>query len=463
MHLGLEHYISLFSYIGFWAMCVISLVWRPRWGLYYMILFLPFRTMRNRFESFPLGANMLTFLVIAVVLGAIFHGKRLPKSKLYLIWLIYGVYLYFSMWLGFALGHTPAPLWLADKNFEIWKDYMVVPLVFVATTLLVEDRKTARTVILLTAVSLLGIDWISVHSNAARTMTEFDEAARSSGPLAAGSNGTAAYLAQLAMFFWGFLQFIKAKKYKLIGYGLIAYTLFAAMYTFSRGGYVAVLASTLVLGIVKDRKLLLIFGVFLLTWQMIVPNSVRERVTMTRDANGQLEASAQERVDLWKESWESFVHSPIVGDGFASFRYGQHVVSNLKDTHNMFVKVMVETGVIGLIMFFMIVQQMFALGYRLFRRAKDPMYRGLGLGLFLATFSCVIANCFGDRWTYLEITGPLFVLIGVAVRAAQFTEIKQAPELTTHSSVHLSQQPLSAPPHLSGARREKILASCETL
>ncbi|MGP8270785.1 MAG: O-antigen ligase family protein [Terracidiphilus sp.] len=453
MHLGFEPYVAPIAYIGFWVLCVISLVWRPRWGLYYMILFLPFRTMRNRFESFPLGPNMLTILVIAVVLGAIFQRKHLPKSKLYLIWLAYGVYLYFSMWLGFALGNTPAPVWLSDKNFEIWKDYMVIPLVLVATTLLVEDRKTARMVIILTALSVLGIDWVSVHSNAARTMTEFDEAARSAGPLAAGPNGTGAYLAQMAMFIWGFVQFVKAKKYKLIGYALIGYTLFSAMYTFSRGAYAAILASVLVLGIVKDRKLLVIFGVFLLTWQMIVPNSVRERVTMTRDANGQLEASAQERVDLWKESWDSFVHSPIVGDGFASFRYGHHVVSNLNDTHNMYVKVMVETGVIGLIMFFMIVQQMFALGYRLFRRARDPMYRGLGLGLFLATCSCVIANCFGDRWTYLEITGPLFVLIGVAVRAAQFTEIEQAPELTTHSRAHLSQQPLAVPPHLSGARR----------
>ena len=453
LHLGFEQYFSPAAYIGFWVMCVISLVWRPRWGLYYMILFLPFRTMRKRFIGFPLGANMMTFLVIAVILGAVFQGKRLPKSKLYMIWLVYGVYLYFSMWLGFALGNSPAPLWLSDRNFDIWKDYMIIPLVFVATNLLVEDRKAVRTVVLLTAAALLGIAWVSVHSSMASTLTDFNEAARPKGPLAAGSNGTAAYLAQLAMFMWGFLQFVKEKRYKLIGYGLIAYTLFAAMYTFSRGGYVAILASALVLGIVKDRKLLVIFGIFLLTWQTIVPNSVRERVTMTKDANGQLESSAQERVDLWKESWDSFVHSPVVGEGFASFRYGHHVVSNLNDTHNMFVKVMVETGVIGLIMFFMIMQQMFALGYRLFRRAKDPMYRGLGLGLFLATCSCFIANCFGDRWTYLELTGPLFILVGAAVRAAQFSEINQAPELTSHSIAHLSRQPLSALPHLSGARR----------
>jgi len=40
--------------------------------------------------------------------------------------------------------------------------------------------------------------------------------------------------------------------------GLVAYTLFANMYTFSRGGYLAMLAGIFVLGILKDRKLLVI-------------------------------------------------------------------------------------------------------------------------------------------------------------------------------------------------------------
>jgi O-antigen ligase len=228
------------------------------------------------------------------------------------------------------------------------------------------------------------------------------------------------------MFFWGFVQFIKAKKYKLLGYGLIATTLFAVMYTFSRGGYLAILFSILMLGIMKDRKLLVILGVFLLTWQLIVPVAVRQRVTMTKDASGQLETSAQERVDLWNESWESIGRSPIIGNGFASYQFGHHA-HDLKDTHNWYVKVMVETGIVGLIMALILFQQTFALSLRLFRRADDPLYRALGLGLVLAMCSSIVANCFGDRWTYLEITGPLFVLVGAAVRAAQLT----APELAS--------------------------------
>jgi len=240
-------------------------------------------------------------------------------------------------------------------------------------------------------------------------------------------------LALFVMFIWGRLQFISAKRFKLLGYGLVAITLYAIMYQFSRAGYLAVLVSMLVLGLLKDRKLLVILGVFFLTWQAIVPTAVRERVTMTENPYGQLDVSAEERVILLKESWDSFLQSPIVGNGFATFQYGQHV-GNLKDTHDWFIKVMVETGVIGLIMYFFLFQQMLVVGYRLFRRGDDPMYRGLGLGLLLALCSSMVSNCFGDRWSYLEITGPLFVLVAAAVRAAQFTAEEPLSEPSPQNS-----------------------------
>jgi putative inorganic carbon (hco3(-)) transporter len=418
---GIGHYIPLVAYVGFWIMCLVSLGGRPLLGLYYMIPFLPYRTMRDHFLDYPLGGNALTILIVAVIIGALIRGRHLPKSKLYPIWLVFGIYLYFSMWLGTALGNAPVPLWLSDLNFVTWKDYMLIPLVFVAAGLVIEDRKAVRTVVLITAICLLFIDRSCILESMSRTWTNFDENKRGGGPLSYGSNQTAAFLAQFAMFFWGFALFVKRKKFKLISYGLVALTLFATMYTFSRGAYIAVLVSVLVLGLLKDRKLLLILGLFLVTWQTVVPTAVRERVTMTQNSSGQLEASAESRVDLWENAEQSIIRSPIVGTGFATFQLGEHV-DNLKDTHNWYVKVMVETGLVGLIIAFFMLQQMLALAYRLFKRATDPLYRGLGLGLFLATCSCMVANFFGDRWTYLEITALLWVLVAAAIRATLLTE-----------------------------------------
>lgn len=415
---GIGHYIPIVAYLGFWVMCLVSLGGKPLYGLYYLIPFLPYRTLRDHFLDYPLGANALTILVLAVIIGAIIHGKRLPKSKLYITWLVFGIYLYFSMWLGMVLSNAPAPLWLSDLNFVTWKDYMLIPLIFVAAGLVIEDRKAIRTVVLLTAITLVFIDRSSLLESMSRTWTSFDEDKRGGGPLGFGSNQTAAFLAEFAVFFWGFVQFTKRWKVKLAGYLLAAVTILAAMYTFSRAGYLAILFGVLVLGILKDRKLLLVLGAFLLIWQSVVPAAVRERVNMTQNSNGQLEASAQERVDLWENAEQSILRSPLVGSGYATFQLGEHV-GNLRDTHNWYVKVLVETGVIGLIMALMLLLQMLGVSYRLFKRASDPLYQGLGLGLILAVCACIVANCFGDRWTYVEITALLWVLMSAAIRAEQ--------------------------------------------
>jgi putative inorganic carbon (hco3(-)) transporter len=42
--------------------------------------------------------------------------------------------------------------------------------------------------------------------------------------------------------------------------------------------------------------------------------------------------------------------------------------------------------------------------------------------------SCIVANFFGDRWTYLEITGILWVLVAATIRALQLAETESATE-----------------------------------
>ena len=416
---GLGHFIPLVAYIGFWAMILISLGGKPLWGLYYAMPFIPYRTMRDKFLDYPLGASILTILILAVIVGALLHGKRLPKSKLWLTWLIFGGYLYISMWFGVSSG-APAPLWLHDLNFVTWKDYMMLPLVFVAAGLVVDDRQAVKRVILLLGISLLLVDRSTILESLSRSWTNFDENKRDPGPLAYGSNQLAAFLAQFSMFFWGFGRSITRKKWKLLSYALCAITIFATMYTFSRAAYLALLCSVAVLALLKDRKLLILLPVFLLTWKLIVPTPVTERVEMTQNGFGQLDQSAEVRLEIWENAKRSFYQNPILGNGYATFQMADHV-DDLKDTHNWYVKVLVETGVLGGIIALALLIEMVTNAFRLYRRAHDPLYQGLGLGCLLAVCSCVVANCFGDRWTYLEINGLLWILIAATARANELS------------------------------------------
>lgn len=417
---GLGHFIPLVAYVLFCVMILASLFGKPVYGLYYAMPFIPYRTLRDKLEVYPLGSNLLTILVLAVIVGALLQGKRLPKSKTYIIWLVFGVYLYLSMWFSSAMGAAPAPVWLSDLNFVTWKDYMMLPLVFVAAGLVLQDRTAIRRAVIILAVSLALIDRTCILESLSRSWGVYDESKRYPGPLEWGANQTAAFLAQFSMFFWGFGRAIQRKKAKLICYGLAALTIFATMYTFSRAAYLALLVSIALLAFLKDRKLLLVLPVFLLTWKVIVPTAVTERVEMTRQADGQLEASAEERVMLWENAKNSFYRSPIFGNGYATFQMGEHV-ADLKDTHNWYVLVIVETGIVGAIIVIVLLVQMLKSCYWLFRHARDPMYTALGLGTLLAVVSCMVANCFGDRWTYLEINGLLWILIAATLRASELT------------------------------------------
>lgn len=426
MGTGLGHYIPFVAYLGFWVAILVSLFKSPLFGLYYMIPFLPYRTMRDHFNDWPLGGNLLTILVLAVFLGAVVRGKKIPKSKLPLIWILFGIYMYFSMWMGAALTVAPAPLWLSDMNFVLWKDYMMMPIILVSAAMVVEDRKAVRTVVMISAFALLMIDRSSLMDSLSRSWSSFDENKRSGGPLAFGSNQTAAFLAQFTMFFWGFLQFLKRRKARLIGYFTVGLSILACMYCFSRAAYLALVLCVIILGVIKDRKLIVLAAVLLFSWQVVLPAAVTERITMTHTEDGQLEASANERVELWTNAENTIMHYPIFGTGFGTYQYGEHV-DGLLDTHNWFVKVLVETGIVGMCFALALLYQIFGVAIRLFRKATDPLYKGLGLGLLLCITSSVITNCFGDRWTYLEINGMMWLLVGTALRADQLTS-ESAPQ-----------------------------------
>ncbi len=421
MGTGLGHYVPLVFYILTVAACLASLR-SPEKGLYLLTVILPYRTLRDHFLDYPLGGNVITILVLCILLGAFLRGKRPPRSILYLTWLVFGIYLYLSMWLGVALSNAPLPLWINDVNFANWKDYMLLPLIFLASGMVVQDRRTVRNILICAAIAVFLIDKSHLTSSLSRSWAHFDESKRDGGPLGfAGSNGLAAFLAQFSLFFWGLVQFVKRPRAKLVLYGLIGLTLIGVMYAFSRAGYIAVVAGVILLGILKDRKLIPIAIVFLVMWQAIVPAAVSERVNMTHNESGQLEASAQERVDLWTNAEKIIVANPIFGTGYATFQLSQHV-ANLKDTHNWYVKVMIETGAIGMVFAIALLLQLFHLSWQVFRRARDPLYKGLGLGLLLLFFASVILNCFGDRWTYLEINGLTWVLVGTAARARMLVE-----------------------------------------
>ena len=115
----------------------------------------------------------------------------------------------------------------------------------------------------------------------------------------AGTNGLAAFEAQFATFLLALAAFERRLLLRLGYYALSAFSVLCLMYSLSRGGYAALFAGCLFLGVVKQRKLLVLMTLFLLTWTLIVPQAVTERVSMTQQEGG-LDHSSELRLTLWR-------------------------------------------------------------------------------------------------------------------------------------------------------------------
>lgn len=414
LHLGLGQYLEIATYITFIVGCLASLLWRPTAGLYFLILALPQERLRSRLSDLPLGGHMLVLLLLCILLGAILRGQFPRRSTLNKVILIFCVFTFFSLILGTA--NTGLDLFL--ERTRHWKDYMILPLLFLASSTAIRTRQQFRMALVFVCLSVLIVNRSVALDAREHNDTHYDDSKRESGPLGnAGSNGVAAFESEMAILFMVLAGFQKKWTRKLVLYALFSLTVFCLLYAFSRGGYLAFLTACLVYAFVHHRKLIPALLILVLAWQVFLPNAVIERITMTQNESGKLDNSAAERVQLWDDALDLIVASPILGHGYDTYQYMGRV-GFFRDTHNFYVKTLVETGVVGLGVFISILAGFWRQGWSLFRRAKhDPLFSGLGLGMATCTVSIAVANLFGDRWTYVGVTGLVWILFGLVVFA----------------------------------------------
>jgi O-antigen ligase len=132
--------------------------------------------------------------------------------------------------------------------------------------------------------------------------------------------------------------------------------LFAALLTASRGGFVALCAALLIIPAVFRKlptasKLLLpalaaALAIAVLTW---LPASAWERLSSLPEETRAM--TFGQRGEIWKAGWEVFREQPMVGVGIGAFALAvQSVRGEAAVAHNVFLTVLVETGLVGFLL-----------------------------------------------------------------------------------------------------------------
>jgi hypothetical protein len=228
----------------------------------------------------------------------------------------------------------------------------------------------------------------------------------------------AAYLVFIVMLVMGVAIESRSRLRSAVTIVATAVLLYPLAFSFSRGGYVAFVGSIAVLFLMpfdRKRKAILassIAGLVLIVLAVIPPDIAGRATTVIMNLIGrEVGISFSQRLGMWSTALTDFARSPLVGAG--TWRYG------LRD--NFFMKIIGETGLLGLTTFIWLLYVILKCELRMFRAGiKDDFIRGLALGLFPATVGClVIADFSIDLFLTHRFMGTFWLVLALMINYAR--------------------------------------------
>lgn len=403
-----------------------ALIGRVRWALALVVLLLPLRNVIEKLQEFPLGNQFLDLLILAMIVGwclsTMLDRKALiDKSALNFAAFLLVIYMTFSLFLGSYKLEGELYFDFHESRVQDWKNYCLMPLLFFLTANNLPDKKWVWRIFGVTCFTMTLMAYYTTSQISSFSSLESREKINGTFQFL-GPNEVAAFLNQYTMILVGVYFFMKKKLYRLFLLALILVNIYCILFLYSRGAYLGLGVGLFLMFLFKNKKMLIPLILVAVLWQAVLPQKAVERIKGTKNAYGELDLSSERRLYMWKVGMQLFKESPLVGIGYGVFRY---LGFELGDTHNIYVKILVEQGVVGLLVFLFLIFCFMVEGFRLYQKGEDDASRGLGLGLFVCMFVLLVNNFFGDRWAYFELSAYLWIYAGLAARLYTITSNKE--------------------------------------
>lgn len=326
----------------------------------------------NYYNAPSIARPFFFLLVVAVVLNWAITKKN-PKGWLTpaVLILAYGLIIFGSIFYATDFSSAQAA---AD---DYWKDGLIAVLV----AALIQKKSTFRHVIWALLLSGIFVGTISVIQYLTGTFSNtyfgFAQApllqivGETQGNRVAGQIGDPNFYAQIMVVLVPLainrMLSEKSTILKLLaGYGLLVISL-TIIFTFSRGGFFALLTALLVLAFYRPPRLPLLVIFLAGAWVIILllPSSFLDRMgTITDLLSGQqdvrTESSFRGRASELIAAWQMFADHPIMGVGIKNYpayylqysrQLGLDSRTTQREPHNLFLEIAAETGIMGLLAF----------------------------------------------------------------------------------------------------------------
>lgn len=145
---------------------------------------------------------------------------------------------------------------------------------------------------------------------------------------------------------------------------------------------------------------------------------ILKRIISIVDAS---ETSNNLRIEIWKKSFKSAVHNPLLGVGIGNFPVVLNQnISALKagaSAHNLYLNILAETGIFSLLLFIAICVLVLKYSWEIFTRADDEQTKIYGYAFFLYSlwifgYNLTDAALFDER-EFLMFILTIGIIIGV--------------------------------------------------
>ncbi|HID10775.1 MAG TPA: hypothetical protein EYP17_05690 [Candidatus Latescibacteria bacterium] len=239
------------------------------------------------------------------------------------------------------------------------------------------------------------------------------------------------YLVLMLSIVTGLLLTSESRRQKFALAALALLIVVPFLVTRSRGAYVAVIPMFIAFLIYSEKRVPLIVGAVLLSLLLpfVVPQSVKNRIMYTftqKPQPGQiqiggirLDTSTSARIRSWTDVvTKDWIEHPLLGYGITGYRF----------LDAQYARVLVETGILGFSTFVWLIYSLFVKARVAYRRARDPLFRGLSLG-FLAGLIAMLAHSVGSNTIIIvRIMEPFWVLAAMVIKLPEIQEAEAVPE-----------------------------------
>jgi len=433
--LGLTSLLTPVLYVSALAAIILTVTYRLEIGAYFLAFFFPLQNVLDYVNDFPFGSDINDLLLLAMLVKWMIRKREpdepffeptslhLPMALL-LIWTLLALFRG-SEYLGYGM-----PTSLGNPLLVAWKNYWMPGLFFLIVINNLKSPRQLQLLFLMTTLAMLMLDRNFYTVLNQHEVEHYSDALKDKfigGGIALSGNSLAVFLAQNAIIFVALFLYDTNKIRKAVFLFTAGLSYYCVMFLFSRGGYLGAVASVFFLGLIKERKLLLVLAVLVVFYQALLPQAVIERIEMTRTETG-FDKTAQERLGMWEQAKEMIGESPVLGWGFsiapfievrAGWQFGDRYWGSF---HNSFIQTTVEQGFVGLLLVLWIYFSGMWLGWRLYKVAEDPLAKGLGLG-FTASFMGLLAgNRNGSYWHFYTVASYFWIYLAIVLRQIKIAE-----------------------------------------